>query len=67
MIMIWEGLRVKMKESEVNLNLEADDTPPRHANVVGWPWRDDDPEFGKSERKFKAATLGQRAERLEFP
>lgn len=52
---------------EEDLDFEADDTPPRHADVVGWPWRQDDPEFGKSEQKLKAATLAQKAKKLMYP
>jgi len=48
------------------LDFEADDTPLRHADVVGWPWREDDPEYGKSERKLIAAQLAQQAERLMY-
>ncbi len=52
---------------KLELDFEADDTPPRHADVIGWTWREDDPEFGKSERKLKAAVLAQKAERLIYP
>ncbi len=48
------------------LDFRADDTPPRHADVIDWPWREDDPEYGKSERKLIAAALAQQAERLMF-
>jgi len=48
------------------LDFSADDTPPRHADVIDWPWREDDPEYGKSERKLIAAELAQNAERLMF-
>jgi len=51
---------------KVELDFEADDTPLRHADVVGWPWREDDREFGKAERKEKAAALAQKAERITF-
>lgn len=50
-----------------DLDFEADDTPPRHANVVGWPWLQDDPEFDKSERKLRAAALAQKAKRIIYP
>lgn len=48
------------------LDFEADDTPERHADVIDWPWREDDPEYGKSERKLIAAELAQQAERLMY-
>lgn len=51
---------------EEGLDFDADDTPPRHANVVGWPWRREDPEYAKSERKLIAATLAQKAQRILF-
>ena len=51
---------------KVELDFEADDKPLRHADVVGWPWREDDREFGKAEQKEKAATLEQKAERIIF-
>ncbi|MFP4203683.1 MAG: hypothetical protein ACLFS4_05070 [Opitutales bacterium] len=50
---------------EENLDFEADDTPVRHADVVGWPWLEDDPEFGKSEQKLKAAALAQKANEMK--
>jgi hypothetical protein len=46
------------------LDFRADDTPQRHADVIGWPWREDDPEYGKSERKMIAAALAQQAQRF---
>lgn len=48
------------------LDFQADDTPPRHADAMGWPWRKDDPEYGKSERKLIAAALAQQAQRLMY-
>lgn len=50
-----------------DLDFEADDKPLRHADVVGWPWLQDDPDFGKAEQKLKAATLAQRAKRIIYP
>lgn len=49
------------------LDFEADDTPPRHADVIGWPWRESDPDFDKAERKAKAAALAQKARRIIYP
>lgn len=49
------------------LEFDANDTPLRHADVIDWPWREDDPEYGKSERKLIAAALAQEAERLMYP
>lgn len=51
---------------KVQLDFEADDKPPRHADVVGWPWREDDREFGKAEQKAKALELAKKAERIIY-
>jgi hypothetical protein len=45
----------------VDLEVEACEPPPLHANIAGWPWRKEDREFGKAERKEKALLLAQRA------
>lgn len=39
---------------ECNLEIEADNTPPRHANIVGWPQE-------KSEQRLCAQELAERA------
>ena len=52
---------------EEGLDFEADDTPLRHADALGWPWLQDDPEFGKAEQKLKAAVLAQKAKRIIYP
>ncbi len=44
------------------LDVVAKEPPPRHADVIGWPWREADPELGKAERKERAALLAQHAE-----
>jgi len=49
-----------------DLDFEADDTPPRHADVIGWPWANDDPQFGKAAQKEKAAALAQKAQRIIY-
>lgn len=49
------------------LDFKADDTPLRHADVVDWPWLQDDPGFGKSQQKLKAAALAQKAKRIIYP
>lgn len=48
------------------LDVLAAEPPPRHANVVGWPWRADDPVYGKSERNEIAMALAQKATRVIF-
>jgi hypothetical protein len=52
---------------KVELDFEANDKPLRHADIVGWPWRENDRQFGKAEQKKKAAALAQKAERIIFP
>jgi hypothetical protein len=36
------------------LDLDADDEPPKHADIIGWPWSEEDPQLLKSEQKLKA-------------
>ncbi len=52
---------------EVDLELRAGEPPPLHADIIGWPWQQHDPDLGKAERKEKAALIAQRAgEPLRF-
>lgn len=44
------------------LEVVAQEPPPRHANIVGWPWPMPDPELGKAERKERALVIAQHAE-----
>ncbi len=43
------------------LELRAGEPPPLHADIIRWPWKRDDPEFGKAEQKMIAAQLAQEA------
>ncbi len=43
------------------LEVAAKEPPPRHANIIGWPWSETDPDFGKSERKELAALIARDA------
>ena len=43
------------------LDVVAQEPPPRHANIVGWPWSQTDPEMGKAEQKERAALIAQHA------
>lgn len=45
----------------VELEVRAKEPPPRHADIVGWKWSADDPEFGKAEQKMIAALIAQKA------
>jgi hypothetical protein len=43
------------------LEVRADEPPPRHAVIHGWPWIENDPEFQKAEQKERAALLASEA------
>jgi hypothetical protein len=46
---------------EAELEIRAGEPPPRHADIIGWPWAVHDPDFGKAERKEQAAWIAQKA------
>lgn len=64
-----KGVGVLLAEEirAVELDLEAMEPPLRHADIINWKWAKDDPAFGKSENKFKAAKLAQKATRIILP
>lgn len=43
------------------LEARAGEPPPRHADIVGWPWSTDDPDFGKAAQKELAAAIAQKS------
>ena len=43
------------------LEVRAGEPPPRHADLVGWPWSADDPDFGKAAQKELAAAIAQKS------
>jgi hypothetical protein len=43
------------------LDVVADEPPPRHAAIRGWPWLDDDPELQKARRKERALQVASKA------
>lgn len=43
------------------LDVVPDEPPPRHANIVGWPWDDADPDEAKAKQKKLAGTIAQQA------
>ena len=51
----------------VNLEVEALEPPPRHADIIDWPWIKDDREFGKARRKEMAILLAQKSVLVRFP
>lgn len=46
----------------LSLEVIADEPPPRHAVLRGWPWFDDDPEMQKAKQKEIAAVLAREAD-----
>jgi len=46
----------------VSLDIVAHEPPPRHANIVGWPSSQSDPEMAKAEQKKRAALVARQAE-----
>jgi len=61
------GVVVASAFREEGLNFDADDEPPRHADVIGWPCSESDPEFAKSQQKEKAIVLAHKATRILYP
>jgi hypothetical protein len=43
------------------LEVEADEPPPRHAAIRGWPWIGDDPDLQKAKQKELAALIASAA------
>lgn len=53
---------VKAKDvREATLEVHSSEPPPRHANIVGWEWLREDPDFGKARQKELAALIAQKA------
>jgi hypothetical protein len=46
---------------EVHLHAEADEPPPRHAAIRGWPWDEADPELQKAKQKEMALVIASQA------
>jgi len=43
------------------LEVIADEPPPRHAAIRGWPWLDDDLELQKAQQKERAVLVASKA------
>jgi len=43
------------------LEVVADEPPPRHAVIRGWPWLDEDPELRKAQQKERAILVASTA------
>ncbi len=48
----------------VPLEVEPDEPPPRHANIVGWHSSEIDPDLARAERKEQALRIAQHAQLL---
>jgi hypothetical protein len=46
------------------LEVVADEPPPRHAVIRGWPWDEADPELQKAKQKEIAAVIASQADLL---
>ena len=46
---------------KIGLDAIAKEPPDRHANIEGWPWLDNDPEFQKAKQLEKAQSLAQKS------
>lgn len=46
---------------EAQLEVMADEPPPRHAAIRGWPWDEADPELQKAKQKEMASVIGSQA------
>jgi hypothetical protein len=44
-----------------SLEVVADEPPPRHAVINGWPWLDEDPELQKAQQKERALLIASGA------
>jgi hypothetical protein len=43
------------------LEVVAEEPPPRHAAIRGWPWLDHDPELQKAQQKERAVLVASKA------
>jgi len=56
---------VKAKDiRDVGLDVVPDEPPPRHANIVAWPWNAMDPESEKADQLLLATKLATRANKI---
>jgi len=46
---------------DAQLQIVADEPPPRHAAIRGWPWLDNDPELQKARQKELASQIASHA------
>jgi len=48
------------------LDVSSKEPPLRHGNIVGWPWKMEDRQYGKAQQKELALVLAKAAEKLIF-
>lgn len=48
------------------LDVVSKEPPPKHANIEGWPWFENDPELQRAQQKERASLMSQKAELLIF-
>lgn len=53
---IVQAAAIRAEELEV----KAKEPPPRHADIINWPWMKSDHAFGKAQQKEMAAAIAQR-------
>lgn len=54
-------VKAKVASTAVQLAVFADEPPPRHAVIRGWPWDGPDPELQKARQKEIAAMIASQA------
>jgi len=60
------GLLTAEDIRNVQLDLESEEPPPFHANIINWPWVGNDQELLKAERKKIAKVLASKAKKILF-
>lgn len=50
----------------IGLDVIAEEPPPAHANIEGWPWLEVDPELQKARQLELAATLAGHSQLVRF-
>ena len=58
---IFKAMHVR----SASLDVVAQEPPPRHANIVGWPRSQTDSEMAKAEQKERAALIARHAELVQ--
>jgi hypothetical protein len=48
------------------LDVESEEPPPAHANIINWPWIENDPELQKAKQRELANALAQQSELMNL-